>query len=180
MSAKDELLRMFNDAWGHADESLLTALDKLTSDEAQWQHAAYTVERAFPSMPPPGTVLWQIAHLEHSARHYAEIIRQRPLSEEPITAPPSTFILEDLLTALYQARAHFREVVAELPENDVNQPCARGMKRRGIHPHGRPAQYLARQSDRDCEATVSLPVLVSKRPAACVFSRLAWTKGREE
>jgi hypothetical protein len=118
---------MFDDAWGHADESLLTALDKLTADEAQWQHAAYAVVPAFPSMPPPGTVLWQIAHLEHSARHYAEIIRQRPLSEEPITAPPSTCILEDLLTALYQAHAHFREVIAELPENGVDQPCVRGM-----------------------------------------------------
>jgi hypothetical protein len=127
MSAKDELLRMFDDAWGHPDESLLTALDKLTVDEAQWQHAAYAAERAFPSMPPPGTVLWQIAHLEHSARHYAELIRQRPLSEEPITPPPSTHILEDLLTALHQAHAHFREVIAELAENDVNQPCARGM-----------------------------------------------------
>jgi len=34
MSAKDELLRMFDDAWGHPDKSLLTALDKLTAHEA--------------------------------------------------------------------------------------------------------------------------------------------------
>ena len=41
MSAKDELLCMLDEAWGHHDESLSTALDKLTAAEAEWQHAAY-------------------------------------------------------------------------------------------------------------------------------------------
>ncbi len=127
MSAKDELLRMFDDAWRLPEESVSTALNTLTADEAQWQHAAYAGERAFPSMPPPGTVLWQIAHLEHSARHYAEIIRLRPMSEDPTTATPSTCVLEDLLSALDQAHTHLREVIVGLADNDLDTPCARGM-----------------------------------------------------
>lgn len=111
---------MLDDAWGHPDESLSTALDKLTAAEAEWQHGAHAAEQMSASIPLPGSV-------EHGARHYAQIIRQRPVTEETITPPTSARVVEDLLVALQQAHGQFREAVAGIAENEFDEPCARGM-----------------------------------------------------
>lgn len=79
-------------------------------------------------MPPPGTTLWQIAHLAHSARHYAEIVRHRPVREEPQTPLPTASTLSDLRANLQHNHAALRKEIAELSEGDVHQSCARGME----------------------------------------------------
>ncbi len=127
MSAHTQLLRMLDETWDHRDESVITALKHVAPDEALWQHPAYAAEEQMPRMPAPGTILWQIAHLAHSAQHYAAILRRRPVSEEPRTPPPSASRLSDLLASMERAHAELRAEMAGLSERDLSQECARGM-----------------------------------------------------
>ncbi len=81
-----------------------------------------------PGLPPPGTILWHLAHLEHCSRHYAAILWRRPLTEEPATAPPAEHTYARLLINLERARAALREQIEQLTEVDLTDPCARGMQ----------------------------------------------------
>ena len=80
-----------------------------------------------PGMPAPGTILWQIAHLAHSGQHYAEILRRRPLLDEPPTPPPAASTLSDLLASMQRAHTELRAEIAGLSESDLSQECARNM-----------------------------------------------------
>jgi uncharacterized damage-inducible protein DinB len=127
MSSLDQLLQMFDEAWSHKDESVKTALNDVTPEAALWQHPAYSATDQMPGMPPAGSILWQVAHLEHSARHYAEILRLRPVTNEPMTSPPKISALAELLALMQQAHAKLRGQIAQLSESDLTRPCARDM-----------------------------------------------------
>jgi hypothetical protein len=117
------LLRAFDDAWSHRLESLTAALQGVTETEAAWQHHCYEAVKGWPGMPPPGTILWQIAHLEHSARHYHYLLSNRPVSIQPQTPPPEATNLEALLHALDASRAAFRRSIAMLSDARLHEPC---------------------------------------------------------
>ncbi len=121
------LLRAFDDAWHHDDESLRAVLRGVTSEEASWQHPAYARERPIPGLPTPGTILWHLAHLDQSARHYAAILERRPLEDEPRTPPPDASSLAELSTGLARAQAVLRARIAGLSKPDLDKACARGM-----------------------------------------------------
>ena len=127
MSSLDQLLQMFDDAWSHKDESLKAVLNDVTPEEALWQHPAYSARDQVPGMPAAGTILWHVAHLEHSARHYREILRHRPFADEPMTPPPKLSTLPELVAMLQSARADLREEITKLTEAGLSQSCARGM-----------------------------------------------------
>lgn len=128
MSGHDQLLRMYDETWDRPDESVRTALKGVTPAEAKWQHPAYAREEQMPGMPAPGTILWQIAHLAHSARHYAEILRHGPVSEEPRTPPPPASTLSGLRANMQRDHAALRAEIAGLSESDLRQLCTRGTK----------------------------------------------------
>jgi hypothetical protein len=78
-------------------------------------------------LPVPGTIRWHVAHLEHCARHYIEILRNRPLAHEPATSSPGIADLAELINRLERARRLLREEIQRLSEMDLDAPCARGM-----------------------------------------------------
>jgi len=127
MSSLEQLLQMFDDAWSHKDESVKTVLNDVTAEEARWQHPAYSATDQMSGMPAAGSILWQVAHLEHSARHYAEILRLRPVANEPMTSPPKISTLSELLALMQQAHAGLRGQMTQLSESDLTRPCARAM-----------------------------------------------------
>src|SRR5262245_3478520 len=127
MSSLDQLLQTFDEAWSHKDESIKTVLSDVTPEEALWRYPAYSATDQMPGMPVAGTILWQVAHLEHSARHYTRILRDRPVSDEPMTLPPKMSTLLELLAMLQTAHAELRGEIAKLTEAGLSQPCARGM-----------------------------------------------------
>lgn len=127
MSSRNQLLRMFDDAWDHRDESVHAALKGITPEEAKWQHPAYAAGTPEHGMPPPGTVLWQIAHLAHSAAHYTCILRDRPVREEPRTPPPAGSTLSALRTQMERHHAALRSEIAALSDRDLRPVCAREM-----------------------------------------------------
>lgn len=126
MSSAALLLKMYDEAWSHPCESVSAVLKDLAPEEAAWQHAAYAREDPWPGMPLPGTILWQVAHLEHSARHYAYILRNRPVTQEPETPPPTATDLGALRSALERAHGELRGSIAELSDSALSEPCARG------------------------------------------------------
>jgi hypothetical protein len=125
MTAADQLLRAFDDALGHRWESLAAVCEVLTEAEAAFRHPAWADASDVPELPPPGTILWQLAHLEHCARHYTAILRNRPEKEPPETRPSNLRTLKELLPALERAHGQLREVIAGLTDTDLPQPTGR-------------------------------------------------------
>src|SRR5207244_13380572 len=121
------LLQMFDDNWERQVESLVRILQGVTSEESLWQGPAYAAEPFVQGLPEPGTIRWQVAHLEHCARHYTEILRKRPIAREPATPPPGIAELPELINRLECARRLLREEIQRLSEVDLDGQCARGM-----------------------------------------------------
>ena len=121
------LLEAFDGAGRAEEESLALALRGLTPGEAEWQPPTYAHQHEPPGLPPAGTILWHVVHLAHCARHYAEILRQRPVVTEPPTPPPGFADLRKLLEELESSRVALREQIAGLRESDLATACARQM-----------------------------------------------------
>ena len=121
---RDHVLRAFDDVFSHRWDSIGSALAKdLTSEEAVWQHPAYRQEPCEPGTPPPGSLFWQLAHLEGCAREYAGILSRRSGGKGDDAPAPRTFNLPALLEALRQSHARLRESIARISDADLTSPC---------------------------------------------------------
>lgn len=127
MSAIDHLVQLLDDSMFHRDESVLSALDGVAEAEAGWQHPAFVAAESWPGMPAPGTIAWHVAHLVHSARHYAAIVRERPVVAEPQTPPPEAHDFAELLVELRDAHTALVRTVSTIPESALAEECARGL-----------------------------------------------------
>lgn len=127
MSPVVQLLQAFDDSWSHRCESLRSVLQDVSSEEASWQDSSYAAEPLVQDLPEPGTIRWHVAHLEHCARHYTAIVRERPIEHEPMTAPPGIAEIGELIHRLESARLLLRREIEKLSETDLQAPCARGM-----------------------------------------------------
>jgi hypothetical protein len=126
MSQVALVLQVFDDTWSHKCKSLRSVL-QVTSEESSWQDPAYVAEPLVQGLPEPGTIRWQVAHLEHCARHYTEILRERPVVDEPLTPPPGTADLSELIDRLEGARRLLRQEIERLSDVDLHTPCVRGL-----------------------------------------------------
>jgi uncharacterized damage-inducible protein DinB len=122
-----QFLQAFDDSWSHESESLRSVLQNVTSEESSWQIPSYAAERLVEGLPKPGTIRWHLAHLEHCARHYTAIIRDRPIGHEPLTPPPGIVDLRELIDQLERARRSLRAEIEKLSELDLEADCAREM-----------------------------------------------------
>jgi uncharacterized damage-inducible protein DinB len=127
MSQVEQLLQAFDDSWSHGCESLRSVLQHVSSEEASWQHSSYAAEQWVQDLPEPGTIRWHVAHLEHCARHYAAVIRERPIEHEPMTAPPGIAEIGELIDRLECARLLLRSEIEKVSDMDLQGACARGM-----------------------------------------------------
>jgi len=127
MSQIRQLLQAFDDSWAHGCESLRSALQGVTAEESSWQHCSYAAEPLVEGLPEPGTIRWHVAHLEHSARHYTAILRERPVEHEPITSPLEIAEILESIDRLERARRLLRVEIEKLSDLDLEAPCARGM-----------------------------------------------------
>ena len=127
MSQVVQLLQAFDDSWSHRCESLRSVLQDVSSEEASWQHSSYAAEPLVHDLPEPGTIRWHVAHLEHGARHYAAVIRERPIEHEPMAAPPGVAEIGELIGRLERARLLLRSEIEKMSDIDLRGPCARGV-----------------------------------------------------
>lgn len=100
MSQVVQLLQVFDDSWSHECESLCSVLRSVKSEESSWQDHSYAAEPLVQGLPEPGTIRSHVAHLEHCARHYTAILRERPIAHESLTPPPGTGDLPELIERL--------------------------------------------------------------------------------
>jgi uncharacterized damage-inducible protein DinB len=127
MSEIVHLLQAFDDTWSHECESMRSVLQNVTAEEAWWQHPVYAAEMVVEGLPKPGTICWHVAHLEHCARHYTDILRNRPVMQEPSTPPPGIADLNELIHRLEGARRLMRQEIQRLDDVDLDAACVRGM-----------------------------------------------------
>ncbi|MGE3802777.1 MAG: DinB family protein [Candidatus Kapaibacterium sp.] len=123
MTAIDLALQLFDDSWSHNYESVHSALDNLTESEALWQHSSYADVEPEQGFPLPGSILWHIAHIEHYARVYASILRNRPVSKYPDLPTPTATTLPELRSAMEQALQELRDAIAALRDEDLGSNC---------------------------------------------------------
>lgn len=127
MTAISFLLACFDDIESHRWESTESVLEGLQADEAEWRHPAWEEAEQATDLPPVGTVLWHIAHLEYCTRYYAEVLRNRPITENPSVPPPSDLSFQSLPALFAAARAEFRAELARLTDADLDAPCRPGV-----------------------------------------------------
>jgi uncharacterized damage-inducible protein DinB len=123
----DQMICSLNDSIYHRDESVLSALEGIKTEESEWQHPAYSEEVHRQGMPPPGTIVWHVAHLVHSCEHYAAIIRERPVQHEPDTRPADIHEITELISSLRKAHEKLIRTVSGIPDSELSGDCARGM-----------------------------------------------------
>ncbi|MCB0712098.1 MAG: DinB family protein [Ignavibacteriae bacterium] len=123
MTAINLALQLFDDSWAHNYESIHSALDDLTEDEAQWQHSSYAGIETEQNLPLPGSILWHIAHIEYYAKVYASILRNRPVSEYPDLPPSTASTLPELRSAMNVALQELRDAIAALHDEDLESNC---------------------------------------------------------
>ena len=106
-------LSHLDDAWAHKWESLTGVLAGVTEDEAAWQAPCYAKDEREDAWPAPGSIRWQVAHIAHCKRHYAECIRRRgePTSPaDPVRVPTHSYAQDR--TELETAHADERAAIA--------------------------------------------------------------------
>ena len=128
MSEIRAFLQQMDDAWAHAWESLRSALDGITEEEAAWQADAYAAEEPEEGWPRPGTIAWQVAHVTHCKRYYREVMRSVGAEERPPVSPWTP--LPDLValrSAFEEAHRAERETLATFPEAALDADAGEGM-----------------------------------------------------
>jgi hypothetical protein len=122
-------LTMFDDAWSHSWESLASALEGVTEEEAAHVPAMYMGETPEAGWPAPGSILWQMAHLRHCKAYYTALIEQR--GETPGQPDAKDFEgvdgLHAGLEALREVHARQRGVLVGLGPIDMGLKVGNGM-----------------------------------------------------
>ena len=125
MNTVDLILKLYDDTWSHAWESINAALHEITEEEAAWQDPAYRDEEQQPGFPPPGSVLWHLSHIEYWTRSNLEILRKRPIESYPKVEPSSATTLSELIAAMNQTRDDVHDEIAKLTPEDLETICLR-------------------------------------------------------
>ncbi len=122
------LLRFVDDAWSHSYESVASALEGVSEEEACWQADCYADEPQEAGWPQPGTILWQVLHLAHCKRHYALYIQQRGQAKGP-QAPEFQphQDLQSARTALAQAHGALRAALAQVKVAELDCKAGNSM-----------------------------------------------------
>lgn len=128
MSEIDAYLNQLDEAWSHPFESMSSALDGVTDDEAFWQAPCYADEEREEGWPPPGTIAWQIAHVAHCKRHYTDYFRRAGETERPPVEPWTPVeTLAELRAALVAAHTEQRAAIASLGDAGLDLTAGNDM-----------------------------------------------------
>lgn len=125
MTQKEELLAAFDDVWSHRWESFETTIKDVSAEESLYQDPIYASEIQEAGDPPPGTIIWQAAHLAHCYKDYEERIRIRPEKPKNVEPPPVE-TLEEGITQIRFYRNKLRDVIASLPDEALEEKVSNG------------------------------------------------------
>jgi hypothetical protein len=131
MNAIEFALSELDGSWGGKWESLMSALKGVTEDEAAWQAPCYVkdlVEKE--GWPKPGSILWQVAHIDFCKRYYVSVITGEP-EKTPDRIPAAT--LHEELEKLRGTQEDLRAAIAALTESRLTQPAEKTTLHDFIH-----------------------------------------------
>ena len=120
-SATQVMMDQVDAAWKHPWESILTALEDVTDEEALWQPPGYEAETNRGSWPKTGTILWQIAHIATAKRGYLEFVSNRTSDHIPYSSPTPERSLDVEKEYLRATHSELRETLSGLTEKDISQ-----------------------------------------------------------
>lgn len=120
MGRKGEVLAAFDDSWRYRWESLDKKLEDVTDEEARYQHPMYADLPVEAEHPPEGTILWNLVHLANVYRWYRIVMSERP-NEPTVADLPLAQSLEEARTNLRESRQLFRDYVASLTEEQLDE-----------------------------------------------------------
>ena len=121
------LLKAFDDTWSHEGESLRPLLEGVTDHEAAWQHESYVDAQDAKGLTQPGTIRWHVGHLEQCSRRYVQILRTRPVAENPVIPAPALTTLSDMVHRFETVRHELRAEIARIEDADLTAPCRAAM-----------------------------------------------------
>jgi hypothetical protein len=128
MNGMDAFLTQLDHAWDHKFESVQAVLADVAEEEAAWQAPCYADEPPEEGWPLPGTVHWQVAHLAHCKRHYAEfVLRRREPDRPPVVPRPPNRTFAEELTELAAAHTALREAIAACTDDELDVVVGNGM-----------------------------------------------------
>lgn len=119
MSEIAQLLAACDENFGHAFDSVLSALKGVTAGEAAFAHPCYANVPADADMPPAGSILWHMAHLSLCKQNYARILQESLGLQVPETIEPKRHTAAILLHELRIAHSRLRSTIAALREEDL-------------------------------------------------------------
>ena len=130
LTEKEVLLAAFDDAWSHKWESFELATKDLTEEEATYQHPSYRDDKHEQGWPKPGTILWQLVHMEYWHRYYLSVLESLPEHEPvmPVVEPVAT--LHEAQERLLHTRKQVRNTLAEMQDSSLDV-ALRGRLRTG-------------------------------------------------
>lgn len=121
MSEISQLLATCDENFGGTYDSVLSALKGVSANEAAFQHPCYAMVPAEASMPPAGTILWQMAHLSVCKQMYAKILQESLGLQVPEVIEPRKHTAAILLHELRIAHSRLRSTIAALRDEDLSR-----------------------------------------------------------
>jgi hypothetical protein len=118
MSVIECLLSELDGAWNGKWESLSSALHAVTEDEASYQAPCYANQSVEKGWPKPGSILWQVAHINQCKRYYVSVIAAQP-EKTPDRTPAAT--LKEEWAALRDTQEDLRTAIATLRESRLGE-----------------------------------------------------------
>lgn len=113
-----------DNAWDHEYESLLTVLDGVTEEEANWQAPCYADVKADDGWPAPGTIRWHVAHVAYYKREYTARI-SGPDGDQRTPSPPlPTGAYREDLEEMGAAHKAQREAISALTPEELTPDVA--------------------------------------------------------
>lgn len=120
LTEKETLLAAFDDAWSHKWESFELVTKDITEEEAQYQHPVYASAEHEAGWPKPGTILWQLVHLEYWYRYYISTLELLPAQEPTLPQIQPATSLSTAMERLLTTRRQLRDTIASLTTDSMD------------------------------------------------------------
>jgi hypothetical protein len=120
LTEKQTLLAAFDDAWSHKWESFEGVTKDLTEEEVQFQHPAYVDEKQEDGWPLPGTILWQLVHIEYWYTYYIECLERPTDTSSTLPQVNAKSTLAEAMQQLLATRKTLRDRIHDLPDEGLD------------------------------------------------------------
>jgi hypothetical protein len=99
----------------------------VTDHEAAWQHESYVDAQDAKGLTSPARFAGTLVTSNSAPRRYVQILRTRPVAENPVIPPPALTTLSDMVHRFERVRHELRAEIARIDDADLTAPCRAAM-----------------------------------------------------